>query len=139
MCMSKIKITYILISLISILGAITPPQTGPFPVGFWEQMEAQEIGVSYGDSGWVNKMARWRTGLSRDVQLEFNLPVLLGKYQGATTYFSSQDFQNMLFDDNSTGTMSDYYVEISHGEFIVDGSTHGWYQSTFTMLSLIHI
>ena len=133
MCMSKIKITYILISLISILGAITPPQTGPFPVGFWEQMEAQEIGVSYGDSGWVNKMTRWRTGLSRDAQLEFNLPVLLGKYQGATTYFSSQDFQNMLFDDNSTGTMSDYYDEISHGEFIVDGSTHGWYQSTFTM------
>ena len=51
----------------------------------------------------------------------------------ATTYFTAEDFQNNLFDNNPTGTMSDYYNEISHGNFSVDGSTHGWYESTYSM------
>ena len=133
--MSKTNFTfqYAILFLFSYLHAINPPQSGAFPIGFWDQMESQEIGSVYGDSGWVIKIARWRDGDLRDAQLEFNMPVLLGKYSNTTTYFTAQDFQNTLFDDNATGTMSDYYDEISHGGFTVDGTAHGWYQSTYTM------
>ena len=31
------------------------------------------------------------------------------------------------------GTMKEYYHEISYGNFIVDGASGGWYQSTFPM------
>ena len=119
--------------MFSLVYGITPPQVGQFPTGFWEQMERQDIGQAYGDSGWVKKMTDWRNNPVRDAQLEFNIPVLLGKYSGATTYFTAQDFQNSLFDDNATGSMSEYYTEISYGNFTVDGTAGGWYQSSYTM------
>ena len=118
---------------LTFIYGINPPQSGQFPAGFWDQMEEQNIGVVYGDSGWVKKIAEWRNNSYRDAQLEFNLPVLLGKYSGATTYFTAQDFQNILFDNNSAGSMSEYYEEISHGNFTVDGTAGGWYQSTYSM------
>ena len=118
---------------LTFIYGINPPQSGQFPAGFWEEMEEQNIGVVYGDSGWVKKIAEWRNNSYRDAQLEFNLPVLLGKYSGATTYFTAQDFQNILFDNNSAGSMSEYYEEISHGNFTVDGTAGGWYQSTYSM------
>ena len=126
-------IQYSIPFVLSFVYGINPPQSGQFPVGFWDQMEEQEIGIMYGDSGWVKKIAEWRNNSFRDAQLEFNLPVLLGKYSGATTYFTAQDFQDILFDNNSTGSMSEYYDEISHGNFTVDGTAGGWYQSTYSM------
>ena len=119
--------------LFSLVYGINPPQIGQFPAGFWEQMEQQDIGQAYGDSGWVKKMTDWKNNPVRDAQLEFNIPVLLGKYSGATTYFTAQDFQNMMFDNNSTGSMSEYFTEISYGNFTVDGTAGGWYQSSYTM------
>ena len=128
------KFTQYFISLvISYTYGINPPQSGQFPIGFWDQMEAQDIGFMYGDSGWVKKIAEWRSSPQRDAQLEFALPVLLGKYSGATTYFSAQDFQDILFDNNPTGSMSEYYDEISYGSFTVDGTTGGGYESSYSM------
>ena len=43
--------------VLSFVYGINPPQSGQFPVGFWDQMEEQEIGIMYGDSGWVKKIA----------------------------------------------------------------------------------
>ena len=126
-------IQYLIPLFISYTYGINPPQSGQFPIGFWDQMEAQDIGFMYGDSGWVKKIAEWRSSSQRDAQLEFGLPVLLGKYSGATTYFSAQDFQDILFDNNPTGSMSEYYDEISHGSFTVDGTAGGWYQSSYSM------
>jgi M6 family metalloprotease-like protein len=85
----------------------------------------------YGDGEWREKMVS-HSGM-RDAQLTFNIPVLLGQYSDATTYFTAADFQNMLFDNNSTGSMKEYYTEISHGNFTVDGTADGWYQSSYTM------
>jgi len=130
--MNKIIIpTFILINIVS---GITPPQNGNFPDGFWEKMRQQDIGLNYGDPGWVNKIAKQKNDPSRDAQLEFYIPVLLGKYADASaTYFNATDFDELLFGDNPTGSMRDYYNEISYGNFQVDGSTGGWYQSSLTM------
>ena len=63
------KFTQYFISLvISYTYGINPPQSGQFPIGFWDQMEAQDIGFMYGDSGWVKKIAEWRSSSQRDAQ-----------------------------------------------------------------------
>ena len=121
-----------------VLKGINPPQVGNFPSGFWDKMEQQGIGQVYGDPGWLRKIADWKNNPLRDAQLEFYLPVLLGQYADVTeTYFDAVDFQNLLFDDNSTGTMKEYYNEISYGNFLVDGTADGWYQSTHTMAQAV--
>jgi len=121
-----------------VLKGINPPQIGNFPSGFWDKMEQQGIGQVYGDPGWLRKIADWKNNPLRDAQLEFYLPVLLGQYADVTeTYFDAVDFQNLLFDDNSTGTMKEYYNEISYGNFLVDGTADGWYQSTYTMAQAV--
>jgi len=130
--MNRIIISTFLI--INIIYGINPPQNGNFPDGFWEKMRQQDIGLNYGDPGWVNKISNQINDPSRDTQLEFNIPVLLGKYSDASnTYFSASDYQNMLFGTNPTGSMKTYYNEISYGNFQVDGSAGGWYQSSLTM------
>ena len=114
---------------LSLIFAINPPKTGDFPDGFWEKMKQQNIGEDYGDPGWIKKINE----TSRNAQLEFNIPVLLGKYSDvSTTYFNSSDFQNLLFDNNPTGSMKEYYNEISYGNFVVDGDVSGWYNSSLT-------
>ena len=121
-----------------VLKGINPPQVGNFPSEFWDKMEQQGIGQVYGDPGWLKKIADWKNNPLRDAQLEFYLPVLLGQYADVTdTYFDAVDFQNLLFDDNSTGTMKEYYNEISYGNFLVDGTADGWYQSTYTMAQAV--
>ena len=130
--MNRIIISIFLI--VNIIYGINPPQNGNFPDGFWEKMRQQDIGLNYGDPGWVNKISKQLNDPSRDTQLEFNIPVLLGKYADVSnTNFSASDYQNMLFGTNPTGSMKTYYNEISYGNFQVDGSTGGWYQSSLTM------
>ena len=122
----------------AILNAINPPKNGIFPEGVLDRMEEQGIGRDYGNQGWVNKISEWRSNSHRDAQLEFNIPVLLGKYSDvSSTYFSASDFQNLLFDNNATGTMKEYYHEISYGNFLVDGVAGGWYQSNYSMINAV--
>ena len=122
----------------AILNAINPPKNGIFPEGVLDRLEEQGIGRDYGNQGWVNKISEWRSNSHRDAQLEFNIPVLLGKYSDvSSTYFSASDFQNLLFDNNATGTMKEYYHEISYGNFLVDGATGGWYQSNYSMTNAV--
>ena len=65
--------------------------------------------------------------------------VLLGNYSDVSdTYFSASDYQNLLFDQNSAGTMTEYYSEISYGNFLLDGETRGWYQSSFTQSDAVN-
>ena len=94
----------------------------------------QNIGADYGNPGWIKRIANSRNVQNRNIQMTFNMPVLLGQYSDVSeTYFSATDFNNLLFDNNATGTMSEYYDEISYGAFEVDGEAKGWYQSTLSM------
>ncbi len=128
------RIVILTLFLMNIVSGINPPQNGRFPDGFWEKMKEQGIGQEYGDPGWVKKISDQINNPSRDAQLEFNIPVLLGKYADvSSTYFNASDFDQLLFGNNPTGSMKDYYDEISYGNFVVDGTSGGWYQSSYTM------
>ena len=122
----------------SILYSINPPQNGIFPDGVLEKLKKQGIGLQYGDDGWRKKILNSLIENNRDDPLEFNLPVILAKYSDVNdTYFSANDFQNLLFDNNPMGTMKEYYNEISYGNFTVDGVSRGWYQSDYTMVNAV--
>jgi len=118
--------------MISTIMAIVPPKEGAFPEGLLEKMKEQGIGENYGDPGWIKKIASHHDQGERNVQSEFNLPVLLGKYSGASTYFSASNFDELLFGNNSTGSLKDYYDEISYGNFQLDGAVGGWYNSSYS-------
>ena len=118
----------------NLIFGINPPKSGSFPNGFWESMDAQGIGQNYGDPGWVQKINNWKNSQNRDAQLEFRIPVLLGKYSDvSSTYFSANDYETLLFGNNPTGSMKEYYHEISYGNFTVNGDAGGWYNSSSTM------
>mgnify|MGYP000344730149 CR=1 FL=1 len=123
----------LIILLFSFSFSIVPPKNGKFSQELLQRFNEQEIGENYGNLGWVDKIKLNKQNLVRDAQLEFNLPVLLGRYADVSnTYFSAIDYQNLLFDQNETGTMTEYYSEISYGNFLLDGETGGWYQSYLT-------
>ena len=119
-----------LIFIVSIAMGIVPPKEGSFPEGVLENLRNQGIGGIYGDPGWMKKIADLKSQNLRNIQSEFNLPVLLGKYAGSTTYFNASNFDELLFGDNPSGSLIEYYNEISYGQFQMDGLVSGWYQSS---------
>ncbi|MFC1555161.1 M6 family metalloprotease domain-containing protein, partial [candidate division KSB1 bacterium] len=98
----------------------------------WETiLENPEI-VVHGDAGWARKMAI-RRQLVSEATLgkgatyptdDFRLPVLLGEFTDVSGIKTKTDFQNLLFDNNATGTMTEYYDEVSYGQFSVTGTVY---------------
>ena len=84
-----------LIFMFSIAMGIVPPREGDFPSGVLENLSNQGIGDVYGDPGWMKKIADLKSQNLRNIQSEFNLPVLLGKYSGSTTYFSAVSYTHL--------------------------------------------
>jgi len=64
--------------------------------------------------------------------LSVNIPLLLGRYSDSVNRFSRDAFQNQIFDNNPTGTMIDYYNEISYGQFQLSGGAFGWHKAPQT-------
>jgi M6 family metalloprotease-like protein len=132
------KLALSIISFLSVALSINPPNEGKIPEQVIQNFRNQNIGENYGNPGWIKKISNNRDLQNRDIQMTFNMPVLLGKYSDASdTYFNASDFQDLLFDNNETGTMSEYYSEISYGAFEVDGDAKGWYQSSLSMTEAV--
>ncbi|MCA9771209.1 MAG: M6 family metalloprotease domain-containing protein, partial [Myxococcales bacterium] len=55
-------------------------------------------------------------------------PILAVEFQNRAAPYARQVLQDVLFDDNPTGTMTDYYDEISYGNLQVSGTVYGWTQ-----------
>lgn len=111
------------------MSAITPPKTGNFPPGFWREMEAKGIGLTYGDPGWVQRISELKK-TAVPIQSKFALPVILGSYDGESGTYDSDTFQDLLFGPNPTGSLTDYYNEVSYGLFSLSGTVYGWYGSS---------
>jgi len=59
---------------------------------------------------------------------------LLGQYSNLPANYSQQAFQNLLFNGpNPTGTITDYYSEISYNQLVFTGSCSGWYNMPRTL------
>lgn len=78
-------------------------------------------------------VAAFSTPLSNGMAIEgtMNVPVLLGYFSNQTTPgtpISQAQLQNQFFDGNPTGTVSQYYTEVSYGQFTIDGAVAPWRQ-----------
>ncbi len=139
------KIYYLIVITFSwtSLFAISPPKKGVKPPpNFSYYMDV--ISKSYQQGGLVEKIQR-QAEMKRMIQLgkmsstesalidTTYLPVLLGSYSNSSSTFSVADFQALLFDGpNPTGTMTDYYQQVSYGSFYMTGDVYGWYQAPST-------
>ncbi len=93
--------------------------------------------VKYGDPGWVKKMMLRKSkrrsailsgsGVRVAITDVFNLPVLLCGTTDRRNSYTNDYFKNHLFANNPLGTMTDYYEEISYGQFRLTGDVHGWF------------
>ena len=128
-----ILFTLFILFCLSDIYAINPPNKGRFPVGFWRDLAH----IKYGDPGWVKKMQN-RRYLRQEIALKkvsgqslaadnFIIPVLLGQFSDSAGIYTAQNFQDLLFDNNPTGTLTDYYNEVSYNQFNITGSTYGWF------------
>lgn len=59
--------------------------------------------------------------------LTVTVPLLLGTFSNSANLYSKKDFQEHIFDNNPTGSMVDYYREVSYGQLNLSGETFGWY------------
>lgn len=63
---------------------------------------------------------------------------LLGKYSDSNPRYSREQFQQKLFDGpNPTGTITDYYREVSYDQLYFTGYCTNWYQVPGTMASYV--
>lgn len=62
--------------------------------------------------------------------LSIKVPVIVGKFANTgEDEWPIQELQKELFDGPwPTGTMRDYYLEVSYGQFEIKGTVYGWYQ-----------
>src|SRR5574341_112907 len=134
-----VLLTSFLLTFVASLYATNPPNKGRFPKGFWKTALHDQALVEYGDPGWVKHMERRRLlqqagafakAAAQPLQPDhFALPVLLGQYSDNAGNFTVQNFQNLLFDNNLSGTLTAYYKEVSYGQFNLTGKVYGWFTS----------
>ncbi len=65
----------------------------------------------------------------------YNLPVLLVGFSDNninSEIISKEEFQTHLFGNNISGSLTDYYNEVSYGKFNLTGDVYGWYESSYT-------
>lgn len=54
------------------------------------------------------------------------VPVLLTKFADATAQYTTAELQKQLFESSPTGTITDYFVEVSGGKFTLSGKVFDW-------------
>ncbi len=117
---------WIIILLFIEASAITPPKKGVKAPENFEQF-LRIIGQSYKSGGLYHAIQDRKLG-TRLTQVSVILPVVLGGYSdGPFGFYSKFQFQDSLFNNNPSGAMSDYYAEVSYGQFSVTGTVYGWF------------
>lgn len=127
--------------------SIIPPKKGVTPPANFSELK-QNIEKDYKSGFYARKMeARQllrekikngslsKSALNTDTVFALTL---LGKYSDSEPMYSTIDFQQKLFDGpNPTGTLKDFYNEISYGQMYMSGKCIGWYPVPGTMASYV--
>ncbi|MFI5405566.1 MAG: M6 family metalloprotease domain-containing protein [Nitrososphaerales archaeon] len=63
-----------------------------------------------------------------------NAVTLMGQYTNLSGFYTQQQFQNHLYDGpNPTGTVTEYYSEVSYNQLYFTGDAKGWYTMPRTL------
>ena len=136
----------LLLALCFIMGnetqAIIPPKKGVIPPVNFDKRKA-EISKSYKTGYYAQKFAgRYKAAQLNNKAVVVNDTVyaltLLGTFSDLNEHYSSQQLQTKLYDGpNPTGTITDYYREISYGKMYMPGSCKGWFKLNNTLASYV--
>ena len=127
-----IVLRYVLI--ISFLFSINPPKNGgPIPKKYLNIFKKQNAIHNHFEISSDNNLGRSNSTTIQSPPSNYKLPVLLVEFSDQPGEISKEEFQEHLFgDSNPTGSLTDYYNEISYGKFNLTGDVYGWYTSTVT-------
>ncbi|HUV30291.1 MAG TPA: FG-GAP-like repeat-containing protein [Acidobacteriota bacterium] len=131
--LAVVTATVLFCLLTSPTSAVTPPVKGvQFPQ---HVIEAQKvISETYGVSSIATRLreikrekelAAETDAVYRPATVTFNIPVVMGSYSNNAHIFTAGQFWEQLFGFNPTGSMADYFDEVSYGEFNVTGTVYG--------------
>jgi len=115
----------------SIIFATTPPIEGvSMPQHIVDELVNNPSYVA--ENGLKSALRRDYLNDNRDLPNDYRVPVLCGRYNdsGAEDYLIS-NLEEQLFGDGGEGTMTDYYDEISYGQFYITGELLGWYDLSY--------
>ena len=142
----QFKFYAILFVLCIIMGidtsAIIPPQKGVTPPADFVKLKA-EISKSYNKGYYAQKFAeRYKearlTNKVSDAQDTVYALTLLGSFSDLNEHYTAQQLQSKLYDGpNPTGTITDYYREVSYGKMYMPGSCKGWFKLNNTLASYV--
>ena len=125
--------------------AVTSPRDGgPLPQSF-RRTSKSDATAFMPKHAWVQKTRRLRaarrdfvvhngpgalnpaTAAQFAVTGTMRVPVLPGYFVGESVVpITAANLQLQLFDSNPSGTLSQYYSEVSYGQFTIDGDVFGW-------------
>jgi hypothetical protein len=124
--------------------AVTSPRDGgPIPATFFES-RSKDATAFMPKHAWLQKERRLRearrafviqhgpAALSAAAPGSFaltgtmNVPVLPGYFSGEGAEGTRLALENQLFDSNPTGTLSQYYNEVSYNQFSIGGDVFAW-------------
>ena len=138
--MKKITVSFpLLLSFLYVsinFAQISPQQGVTPPAYFWEFQQILQSEYSkgyYADKFRERKQIREKIsiGLLPESILETDTVfalTLMGQYPDLSGYYSQQEFQSKLYDGpNPTGTVTDYYTEVSYNQLYFTGDAKGWY------------
>ncbi len=116
----------LLLCLTGAAYAVAPPGAGvETPAGFAADFTRLNAGYR------ANLRARGSLGsgpsLAAAAPRSVRLPVLLAAYGDLPATAASAEFRARLFGSHPTGTMAQYYAEVSRGLLTLSGDVHGWY------------
>ena len=101
---------------------------------YWENYELQGIALRLRQIKMEKQKAAFEGRAFRSQVFNTSIPVLMGNYSDNAQIFDSADFQTLLFGANPTGSMTNYYDEVSYGQFHLTGSVYGPYTAPQTQV-----
>jgi len=129
-----------------VLATTAPKNGGPLPPAYRARLARDRTAFSF-EHAWVQKARKVRearraylaeasrSGLAPGATLPpylvvggtIRIPIFAGYFQSQSPPYPLASLQNRLF-DNPSGTVTDYYDEVSYGNLDLTGTVYGWDQ-----------
>ena len=123
--------------------AIIPPKKGVTPppafFDFHKMVQHSYKGGFYAEKFQSRKEIREKisAGISGKTDLANDTVyalTLMGQYSNLSGHYTQQQMQSLLFDGpNPTGTITDYYSQVSYNQLLFTGNCEGWYNVPGTL------
>jgi len=119
---------------VSFAYSINPPESGgAIPQKYLDIFEAQKI-IGHKSVNSLNNNALSRSNFTepQSPPSNYNLAVIMIDFSDKSSTITSEEFQEHLFGSNTSGSLIEYFDEISYGKFDLTGEVYGPYTSVLT-------